>query len=154
VLAKIPGLSLSIQNLSDELLTIFDEEGVWIHDLLEIKKVARAVYSDDREFIVSLSFEYCEVKYSGFRIMKKGEIRSLVAALNTDAKIGTPNMPGEWYEEFDISLLKDCFEIYSALPSSIRAMREVFPDDVGETSLFDSVLEYAPSIDEGQKEDS
>ena len=126
----------------------FDEEGVWIHDLLEIKKVARAVYSDDREFIVTLSFEYCEVKYSGFRIMKKGEIRSLVAALNTDAKIGTPNMPGEWYEEFDISLLKDCFEIYSASPSSILAMREVFPDDVGETSLFDSVLEHAPSIDD------
>jgi hypothetical protein len=48
----------------------------------------------------------------------------------------------------DISLLKDCFEIYSASPSSILAMREVFPDDVGETSLFDSVLEHAPSIDD------
>jgi hypothetical protein len=159
VLARHSGhLSLGIEDISDEVIDIFSarEEGAYISNLYDIDEVAKADYSDDREFIVSLSFEYCEVKYNGFRIMKKGEIRSLVAALSTGAKIGTPNMPGEWYEEFDISLLKDCFGIHSPWPSYIQAMRKVFfgEESVGETSLFDSVLEHASSIDEGQKEDS
>ena len=154
-------LALGIEDLSDELLDIFDKRDeevptnvgdyrTTIRSLDDIEKVAKAKYSDDRESIVSLSFEYCDVKYNGFRIMKKGEIRSLVAALNTGAKIGTPNMPGEWFEEFDISLLKDCFGIHSPWPSYIQAMRKVFfcEESVGETSLFDSVLEHAPSSDD------
>jgi len=153
VLARHSGhLSLGIEDISDEVIDIFSEreEGAYISNLYDIDEVAKADYSDDREFIVSLSFEYCEVKYNGFRIMKKGEIRSLVAALSTGAKIGTPNMPGEWYEEFDISLLKDCFGIHSPWPSYIQAMRKVFfgEESVGETSLFDSVLEHAPSSDD------
>ena len=153
ILASHSGhLALGIEDLSDELLDIFAErdEEVAIRSLYDLEKVAKAKYSDDREFIVSLSFEYCDVKYNGFRIMKKGEIRSLVAALSTGAKIGTPNMPGEWYEEFDISLLKDCFGIHSPWPSYIQAMRKVFfgEESVGETSLFDSVLEQAPASDD------
>ena len=153
ILARHSGhLALGIEDISDEVIDIFSEreEGAYIFNLYDIEKVAKADYSDDREFIVSLSFEYCDVKYNGFRIMKKGEIRSLVAALNTGAKIGTPNMPGEWYEEFDISLLKDCFGIHSPWPSYIQAMRKVFfgEESVGETSLFDSVLEQAPASDD------
>jgi len=149
VLAKHSGhLSLGIKDLSDEVLDIFSkrEEGAYIYGLYDIEAVGNAKYSDDREFIVSLSFEYCDVSYKGFRIMTKRDIRNLVAALKTDAKIGTPNMPGEWYEEFDISLLKDSFEIHSPWPTYIQAMRKVFfgEDSVGETSLFDRVLEHAP----------
>ena len=153
ILARHSGhLALGIEDISDEVIDIFSEreEGAYIFNLYDIEKVAKADYSDDREFIVSLSFEYCDVKYNGFRIMKKGEIRSLVAALSTGAKIGTPNMPGEWHEEFDISLLKDCFGIHSPWPSYIQAMRKVFfgEESVGETSLFDSVLEQAPASDD------
>ena len=153
VLAKHPGhLALGIEDISDEVIDIFSEreEGAYISNLYDIEEVARAHYSDDREFIVCLSFEYCDVKYNGFRIMKKREIRSLVTALNTGAKIGTPNMPGEWFEEFDISLLKDSFAIHSPWPSYIQAMRKVFfgEESVGETSLFDSVLEQAHASDD------
>jgi hypothetical protein len=65
VLAKHPGhLTLGIENLSDEILDIFSEreEGAYIYDLYDIEAVAKAEYSDDREFIVSLLFEYCDVK--------------------------------------------------------------------------------------------
>jgi hypothetical protein len=142
----------SLENLSDDLLDIFSEreDGGYIASFFDITEIAAAKYSDDREFIVSLSFEYCDVNYKGYRIMTKREIRDLVAALNTDVKIGTPNMPGEWFEEFDISLLKDSFAIHSPWPSYIQAMRKVFfgEESVGETSLFDSVLEHAPSSDD------
>jgi len=153
ILTKHPGhLALGIENLSDEILDIFSEreDGVYIYSLYDIEAVARAKYSDEREFIVSLSFEYCGVSYRGFRIMTKREVRNLAAALKTGVKIGTPNMPGDWYEEFDISLLKDCFAIHSPWPSFIRAMRKVFfgEESVGETSLFDSVLEHAPAGDD------
>jgi hypothetical protein len=58
-------------------------------------------------------------------------------------KIGTPNMPGSWYEEFEIGLLDGAFSIHSADPDDVSAMRSLFGNKVGETSLFDSVLEAA-----------
>ena len=152
ILAKHPGnLELGIEDLSDEILDIFSErdEGVYIENLYDIEEVAKAQYNDDRDFIVSLDFYYCDVSYEGYRIMKKREVRNLVAALGTDAKIGTPNMPGDWYEEFDIALLKDSFAIHEPWPSYVQAMRKVFSGGgVGETSLFDRVLEHAPADDD------
>jgi len=150
-------LALEIKDVSDEVFEIFGEreEGAYITSLYDITEVAKAKYSDDREFIVSLSFEYCDVNYKGYRIMTKREIRDLVAALNTDEKIGTPNMPGSWYEEFDMALLKDAFEIHSPWPSYIQAMRKVFfgEESIGETSLFDRVLEKAPASNPNEEKE-
>lgn len=128
--------------------------GVWAHCFYDINKVANEKGNDEQEFIVALDFRYCDVNYEGFQIMKRGWIRSLLAALETNSKIGTPNMPGSWYEEFDIGLLKYCFEIHSPWPSEINAMRNLFGDCVGETSLFSKVLDHVPSSDKNDQEGS
>lgn len=153
-----------LESVSDQLFEIFSKyeeglgwqsyaripngpRGIYVGCLYEIQKVALAKGTDDQEFVVGISFDYCDRSYAGFRIMQRGEIRRLIAALETESKVGTPNMPGEWYEEFNISLLKDSFQIHSPWPCDIKAMRELFGDSVGETSLFDSVLEHAPASD-------
>lgn len=144
-------LSLAgLEEFSAELFEIFSahEGKVSVPMLTDIEKVAAAKEDDEREFIVGLDFDYCDVNYSGFQIMDRSEIRGLLTALETDCKIGTPNMPDHWWEEFDIGLLKGCFTIHSPWPSDVEAMRKLFGRWVGQTSLFDSVMEHAPSGDE------
>jgi hypothetical protein len=149
VLAKHRGeLSLAgLEEFPPEMFEVFlaHEGKVSVPIVTDIEKVAAAEGDDKREFIVGLDFYYCDVNYSGFQIMDRAEIRGLLAALETDGKIGTPNMPGEWWEEFDIGLLKGCFTIHSPWPSDIEAMRKLFGEWVGQTSLFDSVMEHAPA---------
>ena len=141
------GLSLGgLEEFAEELFAIFDEnhDAVAVPILTDIDKVAATKGDDAREFIVGLEFYYCDVNYNGYLIMRRDEIRILLAALETDCKIGTPNMPGDWHEEFDIALLKGCFSIHSPWPSDIKAMRKLFGRCVGEVSLFDSVWTQAP----------
>ena len=97
----------------------------------------------DQEFIVGVNFEFTEVTYRGFQIMTRSEIQSLQNALENDREIGTPNMPEEWYEEFHISELREvhAFTIHSDDPEDVQKMRDVFGDHVGNTDLFDVVLE-------------
>lgn len=144
-------LSLAgLETISGEMVDILaSHEGkVSVPMLTDIEKVAAAKGDDEREFVVGLDFYYCDVNYSGFQIMDRAEIRGLLTALETDCKIGTPNMPDHWWEEFDIGLLKGCFTIHSPWPSDVQAMRKLFGRWVGQTSLFDSVMEHAPSGDE------
>jgi hypothetical protein len=144
-------LSLSgLENFPEEAFDIFSDHNgsVSIPMLTDIESVAGEVNDNGREFIVGLDFNYCDVNYSGFQIMERAHIRGLLAVLETDAKIGTPNMPGDWWEEFDVALLKGCFVIHSPWPPDIKAMRKLFGESVGQTSLFDSVMERAPSGDE------
>jgi len=150
-----------LEHATDELFDIFSKyeeglawdsyaripngpRGIYAGCLYDIEKVASTKGNDEREFVVGLSFDYCDRNYKGYKIMQRIEIQRLMAALGTGCKVGTPNMPGEWHEEFDISLLKDSFQIHSPWPCDIKAVRELFGDSVGETSLFDSVLEHAP----------
>jgi hypothetical protein len=150
-----------LKSVTQEIFDIFCQReggawiwaaGVWAPCLYDIEKVADEKGNDEQEFIVALDFQYCDVNYEGFRIMERGWIRSLLAALETNSKIGTPNMPGSWYEEFDIGLLKYCFKIHSPWPSEINAMRNLFGDCVGETSLFSKVLDHVPSSDKNDQE--
>jgi hypothetical protein len=97
----------------------------------------------DDEYIVQLNFSYCDVKYSGYRILTCKELGYLLAGLRSGVEIGTPNMPGSWYEEFEIGLLEGAFSIHSADPNNVFAMRSLFGNKVGETSLFESALEAA-----------
>ena len=92
------------------------------------------------EFIVRVNFEYCEVIYSGYQILTRELIVELCEQLETDRQIVTPNMPGEWWEEFDVSDLKGAFTIHSDRAEDIEAMRILFGKAVGNTDLIESVL--------------
>lgn len=100
----------------------------------------------DDEYIVKVGFSYCDVRYSGYKILTCKELGELLLGLRSGVQIGTPNMPCSWYEEFDIGLLEGAFSIHSADPADVNAMRSLFGECVGETSLFESVLEAAPKI--------
>lgn len=136
----------SLEKCSAEMFDVFGahEGKVEVPILTNIEKVAAAYGDDHREFIVGLDFYYSDINYSGFQIMERAQIRELLAALDTNCKIGTPNMPGDWWEEFDIGMLKGCFHIHSPWPSHIQAMRKVFGECVGQTTLFDRVQEAEP----------
>jgi CO/xanthine dehydrogenase FAD-binding subunit len=100
----------------------------------------------DDEFIVQIEFDYCEVNYSGYEILSRAELGKLIAGLRSGVRVGTRNMPGSWYEDFDIGLLDGSFSIHSANPDDIAAMRSVFGDYVGNTGYFDDVMEAAPKV--------
>lgn len=109
--------------------------------------------NQDDEFIVKLDFYYSDVTYEGFLILNRREVIELLEAMNGERELYTPNMPGDWCEEFDISLLKDAFTIHSSGKEDIAAMRSVFGDSVGNTELYDQIVEgedeeYDFAIDE------
>jgi len=105
-----------------------------------ISKISKDGNQDD-EFIVKLDFYYCDVTYEGFLILNGREIFELLEALSGERELYTPNMPGDWCEEFSISLLKDAFTIHSSDKEDIAAMRSVFGDSVGNTELYDQIVE-------------
>ena len=105
-----------------------------------ISKISKDGNKED-EFIVKLDFYYCDVTYEGFLILNRCEISELLEALDGERKLYTPNMPGDWWEEFDISLLKDAFTIHSSGKEDIAAMRLVFGDAVGNIELYDQIVE-------------
>jgi hypothetical protein len=105
-----------------------------------ISKISKDGNQDD-EFIVKLDFYYCDVTYEGFLILNRREIFELLEALYGERELYTPNMPGDWCEEFSISLLKDAFTIHSSDKEDITAMRSVFGDRVGNIELYDQIVE-------------
>ena len=105
-----------------------------------ISKISKDGNQDD-EFIVKLDFYYCDVTYEGFLILNGREIFELLEALDGERELYTPNMPGDWCEEFSISLLKDAFTIHSSDKEDIAAMRSVFGDSVGNTELYGQIVE-------------
>jgi len=114
----------------------------------------RASGSPDDEYIVKIDFSYCGVQYSGYQILTYKELGNLVSGVRSGVRIGTPNMPGSWYEKFDIDRLDGAFSIHSADPDDVSAMRSLFGESVGETSLFEIVLQAAvkdESVDEWEK---
>jgi hypothetical protein len=122
--------------------------------LTDIERVAAEVNDDDREFIVRVNFDWKgEVSYSGFSIMSRPEIRSLIRALGTDARILMPNVPDYYEEEMPVGELKSAFSICSPWPGDIAAMRRIFGERVGDTSLFTRVEEIEPSSGDDEKED-
>lgn len=105
------------------------------------------------EFIIRIDFNYCDVTYSGYEVMTRAKISKLLKQLDSDRKIGTPNMPGHWYEEFDISRLQGAFTIHSQRAEDIEAMRSLFGDAVGNTELIDCVLDNADENEESSYEE-
>jgi len=95
------------------------------------------------QFIVKIDFDYCGVSYVGYQILSRNEIGMLLVGLRSGAQVGTLNMPGDWYEDFDISELDGAFSIHSADPGDVAAMLSLFGHWVGQASYFDSVLEAA-----------
>ena len=93
------------------------------------------------EFIVGIDFYYCDVTYSGYQIVDRSTVNILWDELQKDRQVYTPNMPGDWYEEFDISLLEDAFSIHSDSPDDVNSMRNLFGDSVGNTDLLNMVLD-------------
>lgn len=96
--------------------------------------------NQDDEFIVKLDFYYSEVTYTGYVVLDRNDILILQFALKSKYELYTPNMPGSWCEEFDISLLKDAFTIHSSDKEDIAAMRSLFGDSVGNTDLYDQII--------------
>ena len=105
------------------------------------------------EFIIKVDFDYCDVTYSGYEVVTRAKILKLCKQLDSDRKIGTPNMPGHWYEEFDISRLQGAFTIHSQRAEDIEAMRSLFGDAVGNTELIDCVLDNADENEESSYEE-
>ena len=97
------------------------------------------------QFIVKIDFDYCGVSYVGYQILSRNEIGMLLVGLRSGAQVGTLNMPGDWYEDFDVSELDSAFSIHSADPGDVAAMLSLLGHWVGQTSYFDSVLEAAES---------
>jgi hypothetical protein len=89
------------------------------------------------EFIVEVDFDYCGVSYSGYQILTRTQIVKLCKQLESDRQIGTPNMPGDWWEEFDVSDLNGAFTIHSDRLEDVEAMRGLFGESVGNTELFE-----------------
>jgi hypothetical protein len=117
-------------------------EGMDPHDLEAIYAAA----NPDDEFIVKIDFSYCDVTYDGYQILSGEELGKLLGGLKSGAQVGTPNMPGSWYEEFDISDLEGAFTIHSSDPGDVKAMRSLFGESVGETSYFGKVFDAFSSL--------
>ena len=105
------------------------------------------------EFIVGIDFYYDDVTYSGYQIVDRSTVKILWDELQKDRQVYTPNMPGDWYEEFDISLLEDAFSIHSDSPDDINSMRNLFGDSVGNTDLLNMVLDEVSGSDEYEEDD-
>ena len=151
-------------NLSLGGLEVFDEKDfdtfakhkgrVTVPMLLDMQSVASTEGDDDREFIVGVDFVWgSEVSYNGFRIMSRQEIRNLFEALQKDAEIQAPNAPEHFEEETHVENLKNSFNIRSPWPSDVEAMRRIFGETVGDTSLFDCVLEAEPRSEDNEEDD-
>lgn len=106
------------------------------HDLEAIYNAA----NPNDEFIVKIDFSYCDVSYDGYQILSEEELGILLDGLRSGAQIGTPNMPGSWYENFDICNLEGAFTVHSSDPDDVKAMRSLFGESVGETSYFGLVF--------------
>ena len=103
------------------------------------------------EFIVGIDFCYCDVTYSGYQIVDRSTVKILWDELQKDRLVYTPNMPGSWEEDYDISLLQDAFSIHSDNPDDINSMRNLFGDSVGNTDLLSMVLDSGDESDEGNE---
>lgn len=108
----------------------------------------------DDEYIVKIDFSYCDVTYSGYQILTCNELGELLSGLRSGAQIGTPNMPGSWYEEFDVAELDGAFSIHSKYTDDVSAMRSLFGESVGETSFFEYVMQAANGETSGNEEEA
>lgn len=120
----------------------------------DVRQVAALEGDPDREFIVALSFYFCEVNYSGFRVMSRDQIRKLVRGLDSGAKIGAENMPGSWDEEFDVGLMASSFRIHSGRRADVAAMKLLFGDSVGQTDYFQAVCDTADRANQKEVDES
>lgn len=107
-----------------------------LHDLDSVVTAA----DPEHEFIVKVDFYHSNVSHVGFRILTTRALRELLSSVHCGAKICAPNMPGHWSEEFNVGLLKEAFSIHSADPDDVDAMRRLFGEEIGETSLFDQAF--------------
>ena len=106
------------------------------------------------EFIVGIDFYYCDVTYSGYQIVDRSTVKILWDELQKDRQVYTPNMPGSWNEEYDISRLEDAFSIHSDNPDDINSMRNLFGNSVGNTDLLNMVLESEDNDEYGEDDEN
>ena len=108
-------------------------------ELLSLKEITSQGYSYD-ELIVALNFEYDGTTYQGRRIMSRDELGKLCAGLMVNREITIPNNRGGYYD-LHVSTLDRSFTIHSDIPEDVESMRNQSGESVGDTSLFDSVIE-------------
>jgi len=158
ILAEHEGdLSLDgLENFPNEGFDIFSRHGgkVSVSMLTDIESVAAGEDDDDREFIACVEYDLKgEMSYNGAAIMTRAAIRRLIDALSKDATIQMPNTPEHFEEELHLSELKDAFRICSPWPQDVKAMRRIFGETVGDTSLFDCVIEAEPRSEDHEEDD-
>ena len=93
------------------------------------------------EFIVEVNFEYCDVEYQGYMIVDRETISVLNRELDSGREVYTPNMPGSWCEEFEISELKGAFTIHSEKATDVEAMRSLFGERIGNVQLITMITD-------------
>ncbi len=111
------------------------------------------------EFIVEVNFDYCEVEYQGHMIVDRETISVLNRELDSGREVYTPNMPGSWCEEFEISELKGAFTIHSEKVEDVEAMRKLFGERIGNVQLITMITdmvadELAEESDDDDNDDS
>ena len=93
------------------------------------------------EFIVKVDFYYCEVSYEGYMIADRETISVLNRELDSGREVYTPNMPGDWCEEFEISELGGAFTIHSEKAEDVEAMRKLFGESIGNVELITMITD-------------
>jgi hypothetical protein len=110
------------------------------NELLNLKEITTQGYDYD-ELIVELNFECDGTTYHGRRIMSRHDIGKLCAGLQITRDIMIPPHETKSYYKRDVGILQQAFTIHSDKPEDVASMREQFGESVGDTRLFDSVIE-------------
>jgi hypothetical protein len=110
------------------------------NELRSLKEITTQGYDYDK-LIVELNFECDGTTYQGRRIMSRHDIGKLCAGLQINRDIAIPQHETRSYHERDVRILQRAFTIHSDKPEDVASMREQFGKSVGDTRLFDSVIE-------------
>ena len=111
------------------------------NELRSLKEITTQGYDYDK-LIVELNFECDGTTYQGRRIMSRHDIGQLCAGLQINRVVALPPHKAESYpSEIDVKTLQRAFTIHSDKPEDVAVMREQFGESVGDTRLFDSVIE-------------
>jgi hypothetical protein len=121
----------------DELINDKVGEGQPLENKL---KTAATTGNPEDEIIVGQDFDYCDISYKGYQIIKRKDLSRLVQIVESGGEVFAMNAPGNWEEEFDLSLMADSFSIHSEDPADIESMRKLFGDGVG-TDYISYLLE-------------
>lgn len=122
-------------------------------DSLSIDSIKIDEGNPSDEFIVKVDFYYCEVSYEGYMIADRETISVLNRELDSGREVYTPNMPGDWCEEFEISKLEGAFTVHSEKAEDVEAMRKLFGESIGNVELITMITDMVDTDELAEESD-